>query len=80
MFLGSLLHLMTMVHKIAMEIKKRRRGLGMSQADLAHLSDLDRTYISMIERGVKSPTIPVFARICAALNISMSDFLKGIEL
>jgi len=42
----------------------------MSQESLAHLAGLDRTYISMIERRKRSPTIDVIEKIARALQVS----------
>lgn len=38
-------------------------------------ADLDRTYISGIERKVKNPTITVVDRVSAALECSLGDLL-----
>lgn len=40
----------------------------MTQEELAFRVGLARTYISLLERGVKSPTLTVFLRLCIALN------------
>ncbi|WP_199317411.1 MULTISPECIES: helix-turn-helix transcriptional regulator [Planktothricoides] len=40
---------------------------------------LHRTYISQLERGLKSPSVRVFSHITKALGISMSEFLQVVE-
>ena len=49
-------------------LRRKREALGISQEELAARSEVDRTYISILERGLKSPTIETLERICAALG------------
>jgi len=42
--------------------------MGLSQEELGFDSDLDRTYISGIERGVRNPTLAVILRLSKALR------------
>lgn len=61
------------------EIKKLREEAGLSQQALADKAKLHRTYVNMVERGKKNPTIDVFFRICAALDILPSKMMARIE-
>jgi len=58
---------------------KRRKEAGLSQEELAYRSGIDRTYISMIERGKRKPTINILFKICDALHIKPSVFIDEIE-
>lgn len=58
-----------------MNMKRLRRERGWSQEALADESDLDRTYISGLERLTKNPTITVVQRIANALQCRMGDLL-----
>jgi transcriptional regulator with XRE-family HTH domain len=49
-------------------LKDRRVKRGLSQEELAHQSGLHRTYISQIERGLKSPTLATIYAIASALE------------
>jgi transcriptional regulator with XRE-family HTH domain len=60
-------------------IAEQRRKAGLSQEALAHLCDLHSTYISQLERGVKSPTIRVLRSIGKALEIPTSKLLAKAE-
>jgi len=51
-------------------LKVLRDGKNLSQEELAHQSGLDRTYISLLERGKKNPTIKTLWDICDVLNVS----------
>lgn len=51
-------------------IRKRR---NISQESLALRCDLDRTYVSGIERGVRNPSLTNILKIAAALDVSAAD-------
>ena len=51
-----------------------RSESDLSQEMLANQADLDRSYISRIERGIISPSVENLSKICHVLNISLSKF------
>ena len=55
--------------KIGTVLRSRREKLSLSQEKLAEMAGLDRTYISILERGLKSPTLETFEKICDALGV-----------
>lgn len=57
-------------------LKKKRLLAGLSQEELADKCDLDRTYISSIERGKRNLSLRNIYRLASALNIEVSDFFK----
>jgi transcriptional regulator with XRE-family HTH domain len=60
-------------------IKRLREERGLSQEQLGFETKLHRTYISQLERGLKSPTLNTLATITKVLNISMTEFMKLVE-
>jgi transcriptional regulator with XRE-family HTH domain len=40
---------------------------------------LDRTYISLIERGVQSPTVRTVVRLADVLKVAPSEMIKRME-
>lgn len=60
-------------------LRNNRRSCGISQEELAHRCDLDRTYISLLERGKRMPTINVVFKLCEALSIKPSEFILQVE-
>ena len=64
---------------LAVVLKKERKDKNLSQEELAFRCDLDRTYISLLERGLRQPTLAVIFKICNALETSTSSFIKKIE-
>lgn len=47
---------------------------GLSQEQLALRADITPTYLGLIERNIKNPTIKVIEQLCNALNISLAAF------
>ena len=50
-----------------------------SQEELADRAGIHRTYVSQIERGLKSPTLSVLFEISKSLNIKASSLIAEIE-
>jgi len=59
----------------ARNLRRYRRAARLSQEELAHRSDLDRTYISSLERGVYAASIDVVDRLATALDLQAADLL-----
>lgn len=49
-------------------LRAKRESLGVSQEALAERADVDRSYVSILERGLKSPTLETLEKICKALG------------
>ncbi|WP_369770627.1 helix-turn-helix domain-containing protein [Herbaspirillum sp. YR522] len=64
-----------LVHTFALNVRERRRALGVSQEALAEAAGVHRTYIGMIERGEKNVTIYNIERIAIALDVTASSLL-----
>ena len=60
-------------------LKVLRLNKNFSQEKLAQITGLDRTYISLLERGQRQPTLKTLFRICGAIEIKPSDFISEIE-
>jgi transcriptional regulator with XRE-family HTH domain len=60
----------------ARNLRLLRQAKGLSQEELAHRADLDRTYISSLERSVYSPTIEVVDRLATVLEVEAAELLK----
>lgn len=64
---------------IGKTVKAIRIKQGLSQEDLAHECDVDRSYISMIEVGRNEPSVTKIFDLCQGLKIKPSDFFKLVE-
>lgn len=60
-------------------LRRLRLQKRLSQEDLALKANLHRTYVSQLERGLKSPSLKTLERLAHVLNICLSDFIKLIE-
>jgi transcriptional regulator with XRE-family HTH domain len=61
---------------LAKNMRKLRAVHGLSQEALAHESDIDRTYVSSIERGKRGVSIDIVGRIAKALAVAPWTLLK----
>ena len=57
-------------------LRHLREVRRMSQEDLAHEAELDRTYVSSVERGKRNISIENVARLAKALGIPPSSLLE----
>lgn len=71
---------MTMELALGREVKKAREAVQKSQETLAFDAEVHRTYVSLIERGQKSPTLSVIVRLAKALNVRPSELLRRAEV
>ncbi|MGI8493984.1 MAG: helix-turn-helix domain-containing protein [Pyrinomonadaceae bacterium] len=65
--------------KFGNAIKEKRNQIGISQEELAHLANLDRTYIGGVERGERNISLINLIKVSHALNIPLSKILKDIN-
>jgi transcriptional regulator with XRE-family HTH domain len=61
------------------EIAKLRRRMGLSQEELGFRADVHRTYISQLERGLKSPTLNVMLRLSRALKEPVRRLMAAVD-
>ena len=64
---------------VANNLKRLRRLRGLSQEELAHLADIDRTYVSLLERQKYGATVDVIARLASALQVEPHELLKPAQ-
>jgi transcriptional regulator with XRE-family HTH domain len=60
-------------------LKQIRRKKHITQEDLADMAKLDRTYISLLERGLRKPSLEAIMSIAKSLDISACEFVKDVE-
>ncbi len=62
---------------LAGNVKVLRLDCGLSQEELAFRAELDRTYISQIERGIGNPSVLVLVKIAKVLGVEIQElFIK----
>jgi transcriptional regulator with XRE-family HTH domain len=60
----------------AHNLKTLRHERGLTQEELAHRAEVDRTYISSLERCVYGASIDVIDRLATVLEVAPSKFLE----
>lgn len=60
---------------LAENVKAARRGLDLSQEALALEAEIDRTYISGIERGKRNPSLTLIAKLAEKLRTTPAALL-----
>ena len=61
-------------------LREARKKCGLSQEELALLCEIDRTYISGLERGKRNPTLKMIALVAITLNTTPSQLLNTVGL
>ena len=70
---------MNTLTQLGMRIRYLRKRLGMSQLDLSLEADVNKNYISDLERGQRNPSLLVLEKIALALQVDLSTLFKGIQ-
>ena len=70
---------MTKELSFASTLKKCRKAAGFTQEALAFAARLDRTYISFLERGLRTPTLATIEKLARALQIKASELIELSE-
>lgn len=60
-------------------VRMHRKATGLSQEQFALRHDIDRTYVSGIERGKRNPTIVIVHKFAKGLGVSVADLFKGCD-
>lgn len=58
------------------ELRKRK---GLSQEALAHEAEMERNYVSLLERGKNSASVKKIFQLAEALGVSVSEFMQMVE-
>ncbi len=65
------------LNKLGEKILKIRIEKGLTQEDVVHKINMERTYLGGIESGKRNPSTLVLTRIAYALNVDPSELLRG---
>ena len=61
-------------------LRELREKNSLSQEKLAEFCDLDRTYISLLERGLRQPTLTTLFKLSSALKIKPSEMVELVDI
>ncbi len=60
-------------------IRRRREATGLSQEEFAERAEVHRTYVSQLERGLKSPSVRVLVKMADALGCEAWELLREVS-
>lgn len=60
-------------------IKSLREERGLSQQELADYSEVDRTYISDLERGLYYPTLNTIYKLAEILKVMPHELIRNVD-
>lgn len=79
--LGKLARMTTPASKTLQTLGKNllrlRKASGYSQERLALDAEIDRTYVSQIERGIANPSMLVLKKIADCLHVQLCDLVEN---
>ena len=70
---------MEMNQAFGTQLRSARQQAGLSQDELAHLAGLHRTFVSLLERGLRNPTLDTILKLCRALDLEPGAFVSSVE-
>ena len=60
----------------ARNLRKQRQAQKLSQEELAHRAEIDRTYVSALERSIYGASIDIVDRLARELGLEAADLLR----
>lgn len=64
--------------RLGTKVARARKLHGLTQEDLALLSNTDRTYIARIETGQANPSIKVLNKVARVLKLKVFNLIDGV--
>lgn len=69
----------SVAERFGRNLRRERERVGISQEELALRSELHRTEVSQLERGLRVPRIDTLMQLAGSLHIDSKDLLAGLE-
>jgi transcriptional regulator with XRE-family HTH domain len=60
-------------------LREFRQAKGLSQEQLAEIAGLDRSFVSLVERGIQSPNILILLKLAEVLGVRASTLIERTE-
>jgi transcriptional regulator with XRE-family HTH domain len=61
----------------ASNLRRLRHAKGLSQEDLAYEADVNRTYMSKLEKGGSYPGLEIIGKLARVLGVEPAELLKA---
>jgi ribosome-binding protein aMBF1 (putative translation factor) len=68
-----------LLRRLGMKLQKRRLSIGLSQEQVCSVTNMNRTYLSDVERGVSNPSFLVLWKLAKALNMELWQIVKEMD-
>lgn len=65
--------------RFGLVVRQRHEAAGLSQDTLADAAGLHRTYVSLLERGQRNPSLEVISALAAGLDTTMATLVGALE-
>ncbi|WP_241157372.1 helix-turn-helix domain-containing protein [Adlercreutzia sp. ZJ242] len=65
--------------RLGARVRTLRDERGLTQVDLARVSDMDRSQLAAIETGRRNVTLANLARLAGALGVTLAQLLDGVD-
>jgi transcriptional regulator with XRE-family HTH domain len=62
--------------RFGLKVKELRKAKKISQEELAHLAQLERSYVSNIEMGKRNVSLEVMEKLAGALGVEMGELVN----
>lgn len=66
------------IRKFGKRVRQARVSCGWSQEELAFELEVDRSYVSSLERGQRNPTLKTIAKVAEAFQLTISELCLGV--
>lgn len=64
---------------LGQNLRRQREKREFTQEKLGELAELDPTYVSGIERGIRNPSVLSLLRIARALGVTVARLVEGVD-
>lgn len=68
---------MDVVQLLGRNVRKYRKLKGLTQEQLALEAEMERSYVSDLERGTRNPSVRALGRLAEALSVKPEELLKS---
>lgn len=69
----------TLQQQFGRVVRRRRLAADLSQESLSATAGLHRTYVGLLERGLRMPSILVAKKVAEALGTTMAELLAEVD-
>ncbi|NVJ67471.1 MAG: helix-turn-helix transcriptional regulator [Gammaproteobacteria bacterium] len=60
-------------------LRKARKDKDLTQEELAAEANMDRSYVSLLERGINQPSFIIIYKICDGLDLDLNELMVYVD-